>query len=351
MRNNFLLYGANGYTGQLIAKMAVEYGLSPVLAGRNASSLQSLADSLKLPYKVIDLADTTSLHEALNEVEVVLHAAGPFQFTSKAMIEACLATKTHYLDITGEISVFERAKQYDTRARESGIMVMPGVGFDVVPTDCTALYLKQQLPDATHLKLAFAKIGGKLSHGTAATMAENLGEGGAVRVNGKIVKKPLGHKSFWVDFGVKKLFVMCIPWGDVSTAYTTTGIPNIEAYTGSSPKTFSLLKWQGLYNWLLRTSFVRNYTKKKIKQKPAGPSDAMRVKAMSLVWGEVTNAAGQKATARLQAPEGYTLTAMSSLLITQKVLQGNYKPGYQTPAGAYGADLILEIAGVKRELL
>ena len=144
---------------------------------------------------------------------------------------------------------------------------------------------------------------------------------------------------------------MCIPWGDVSTAFTTTGIPNIEAYTGSSPKTFSLLKWQGLYNWLLRTSIVRKYTKKKIKQKPAGPSDAMRVKAMSLVWGEVTNAAGQKASARLQAPEGYTLTAMSSLLITQKVLQGNYKTGYQTPAGAYGADLILEIAGVKRELL
>jgi short subunit dehydrogenase-like uncharacterized protein len=349
--NKFLLYGANGYTGQLIAKMAADYGLTPILAGRNEASLQPLAASLQLPYKVIDLADTKSLQRELAEVSVVLHAAGPFQFTSTMMIEACLTTKTHYLDITGEIGVFENAKRYDAKAKEAGIMVMPGVGFDVVPTDCTALYLKNALPNATHLKLAFAMVGGKLSHGTAMTMAEGLGDGGAVRENGKITKKPLGHKGFWVDFGIKKLFVMCIPWGDISTAYTTTGITNIETYTGTSPKTFSLLKWQGLFNWVLRTSFVRNYTKKKIKQKPAGPSDEMRSKAMSLVWGEVMNDAGQKASVRLQCPEGYTLTAQSSLLILQKVLQGNFKTGYQTPAGAYGADLVMELPGVSRVVL
>lgn len=347
--NSFLLYGANGYTGQLIAKMSANYGLFPVLAGRSEASLKPLAGYLNLPYKVFDLADTHSLHEALKEVKVVLHAAGPFQFTSKQMMEACLATQTHYLDITGEIAVFEQAKKYDVRAKEAGIMVMPGVGFDVVPTDCTALYLANQLPNATHVKLAFATIGGKLSHGTALTMAENLGAGGAVRENGKIIAKPLGHKGFTVDFGVKKLFVMAIPWGDISTTYTTTGIPNIETYTGASPKTFSLLKWQSLYNWLLRTSFVRAYIKKRIKQKPAGPADEMRMKAVSLVWGEATNAAGQKVSVRMQCPEGYTLTAMTSLLIAQKVLQGNLQTGYQTPAGAYGADLIMEIPGVKRE--
>lgn len=352
MQNNrFLLYGANGYTGQLIARMAADYGLSPILAGRNETSLQSLAATLQLPYKVIDLSDTKRLQEALQDVEVVLHAAGPFQFTSRAMIESCLATKTHYLDITGEISVFEKAKTYDAKGREAGIMIMPGTGFDVVPTDCTALFLKDHLPDATHLQLAFAMIGGKLSHGTAATMAENLGQGGCVRENGKIVAKPMGHKGFWLDFGIKKLFVMCIPWGDISTAYTTTGIPNIETYTGTSPKTFSMLKWQWAYNWILRTDLVRNYAKKKLKQKPAGPTDEMRAKAVSLVWGEARNAAGQKVGVRMQGPEGYTLTALTSLLITQKVLQGNFKTGYQTPAGAYGADLILEIPGVTRQVL
>ena len=350
-KNTFLLYGANGYTGQLIARMAAEYGLSPILAGRTESSLQKMASSLNLPFKVIDLSNSVALEAALSEVAVVVHAAGPFQHTSKKMIEACLKTKTHYLDITGEISVFEQAKRYDNKAKESGIMVMPGVGFDVVPTDCTALYLKNILPDATHLKLAFAMVGGKLSHGTATTMAENLGEGGVVRENGIIIRKPLGHKGFWVDFGIKKMFVMCIPWGDISTAFTTTGIPNIETYTGVSPKTFSLLKWQFLFNWFLRTPFARNRAKKKIKNNPAGPTDEMRAKAMSLVWGEVSNAAGDKKSVRIQCPEGYTLTAISSLLITKKVLEGNCKTGYQTPAGVYGADLVLEIPGVTRETL
>lgn len=350
MQNDtFLLYGANGYTGQLIARMAAEYGLKPILAGRTESSLQTMASSLNLPYKVIDLSDTDSLQAALKEVSVVLHAAGPFQHTAKKMIEACLATGTHYLDITGEITVFEMGKRYDYKAKEAGIMIMPGVGFDVVPTDCTALYLKNQLPDATHLKLAFAMVGGKLSHGTAITMAENMGEDGVVRENGVITRKPLGHKGFWIDFGIKKMFVMCIPWGDISTAFTTTGIPNIETYTGTSPKTFKMLKWQFLFNWVLRTSFFRNRAKKQIKQKPAGPSDEMREKAVSLVWGEATNAAGQKQTVRMQCPEGYTLTAISSLLITKKVLGGHFKTGYQTPAGAYGANLIMEIPGVKRE--
>lgn len=349
--NHFLLYGANGYTGQLIAGMAAEYGLAPILAGRNEQALKTMSEKLNLPYKVIDLADTEALQSALREVGVVLHAAGPFQHTSQRMIESCLATGTHYLDITGEIAVFERAKKYDYKAREAGIMIMPGVGFDVVPTDCTALYLKEQLPDATHLKLAFASVGGRLSHGTATTMAEGMGEGGAVRENGKIIRKPLGHKGFWVDFGVKKLFVMCIPWGDVSTAYATTSIPNIETYTGTSPKTFRILKWQWWFNWFLRSSFARNQAKKKLKKQPAGPSDEMRAKALSLVWGEATNEAGKSVAVRMQGPEGYTLTAITSLLIARKVLEGNFRTGYQTPAGVYGSNLIMEVAGVKREAL
>jgi len=350
-KNSFLLYGANGYTGRLIAQMASGYDLKPILAGRNESSIKSLAESLALSYRVLDLSDTEKLCEVLREVPLVLHAAGPFLHTSSLMIEACIASKTHYLDITGEIPVFEAAKLYDAKAKQAGIMLMPGVGFDVVPTDCTALYLKEHMPDATHLKLAFAMIGGKLSHGTAATMTENMGEGGMVREKGNIVRKPLGQKGFWVDFGLKKLFVMSIPWGDISTAYTTTGIQNIETYAAASPKTFSLLKWQFFYNWILRTSFVRNQARKKIKLKPAGPSDEMRSKAKSLVWGEVQNAVGEKKSVRLECPEGYTLTGLSSLIIIKKVLEGNLKTGYQTPAGVYGADLVMEIPGVTRDAL
>jgi len=351
MQNQFLLYGANGYTGRLIAGMAKEYGLEPVLSGRNAAALQAMSAELGLAYQAIDLSDKEKLVGLLRSFSLVLHAAGPFAHTAKPMVEACLEAGTHYIDITGEIAVFEMLKKTDGLARAKNIMVMPGVGFDVVPTDCMALFLKNQLPDAVNLKLAFASIGGRLSHGTATTMAEGMGEGSAVRLNGKITRVPLGHKGMWVDFGLKKLFVMTIPWGDISTAYITTGIPNIETYTGASPKTFNLLKWQKAFNWILKSSVVRNYYKKKIKKQPAGPSEEMRAKAKSMVWGEVENASGEKCAALMEGPEGYTLTAISSLLITKKILSGNFKPGYQTPAACFGEDLVMEIPGVKRRLV
>lgn len=343
--DSFLLYGANGYTGVLIAKYASQFGLRPILAGRREEAIKPLADKLKLPCAILDLEDTTPLKAALQQVKVVVHAAGPFADTSKQMIDACLQTGTHYLDINGDISVFEMLKGLDAKAKEKNIMIMPGVGFDVVPTDCMALHLKNKLPDATHLKLAFASIGGGVSHGTAMTIVSRLGEGGASRQHGKIVREPIGKKGMWVDFGEKKLFVMSIPWGDISTAHFTTGIPNIETYTGITPVVYKIMKMQGLFNGLLRMEWVKNIIRKKIKNRPAGPSDDMRSKAIAMIWGEASNAKGVKVTDHFNCADGYTLTAHSSLIITKKILEGNFKPGYQTPAGCYGEDLVKEIPG------
>lgn len=346
--NTFLLYGANGYTGRLMLEMAQQYGLRPILAGRNKEAITALALQYNLPYHIVRLEDEEAVKKMLQGVTVVLNAAGPFKYTAFPLIEACLQSGTHYLDITGEMEIFEMAKQYDGAAHQAGIMVMPGVGFDVVPTDCLALFLQNMLPDANRLKLAFASTGGGVSHGTAMTMLEGLGEGGAVREYSRIVKKPLGHKGFWVDFGLKKLFVMAIPWGDVSTAFHTTGIPFIETYTGIQPRLYKILKWQPLFNWLLRTAPVRRLLKKKIEARGAGPDAATRERSKSLVWGEASTSKGKKVEARLIGPNGYTLTAHTGLLITQKVLSGDFTTGYQTPASAYGADLILEVPGVER---
>jgi len=345
----FLLYGANGYTGQLIARYAQQYNLQPLLAGRNRAALTALADQLSLPYRVIDLNNTKDLENALNDVKVVIHAAGPFDATAKSMAEACINTNTHYLDINGDINVFEMLKKYDNTAQNAGVMILPGAGFDVVPTDCTALLLKEHLPDATDLKLAFATIGGGISHGTALTMISNLGEGGKRRKAGEIIKVPLGEHGRWIDFGRKKLFAMSIPWGDVSTAHYTTGIPDIETFTGIPINIYRFLKLQSAFNWLLRKDFVRKALKRKIDKRIPGPTDEMRSKAGSLIWGQATNRTGLTKTVTLSAPDGYTLTAHSSLLMVQKILNGHFKAGYQTPASAYGKDFVLEIPGVKRE--
>lgn len=345
--NSFLLYGANGYTGELIARYAAEYNLHPVLAGRREEVLRKLATKLNYPYKVFDLNDSGALSAALKEVSVIVNAAGPFQFTAKPIIEACLQTGTHYIDINGDISVFEFIRKYDDAARRAGVMILPGAGFDVVPTDCAAFLLKKMLPDAIDLKLAFASPGGGLSHGTATTMINKLGEGGAVRKNGKIVREPLGQKGMWVDFGTRRFFVMTIPWGDIATAYYTTGIPDIESYTGISPGIYRLLKVQFLFNWLLRTKFIRRILKKKIDKRGAGPSDGQRNKTTSFVWGQVANSKGEKASVEMHTPDGYTLTVYTTLQIAKKILQGNFTAGYQTPASAYGEDLIAEVPGVK----
>lgn len=349
--NTFLLYGAYGYTGELIARYATQYGLSPILAGRRAAALAPFAAQLGLPYVVIDLDDTPALLAALRQVKVVVNAAGPYNFTAKQMVEACLQTGTHYVDLNGDLDIFEMIRQYDVMAKQAGVMLLPGAGFDVVPTDCLALFLKNRLPDAVDLKLAFTIRGSGLSHGTAINTVQKLGEPGAARLNGRIVSEPVGKKAMWVSFGGKPIFVLSLPWGDVATAGYSTGIPNIRAYTNMPMIAYWLLKVQVLFNWLLRSPIVRSIIKRKIDRGPAGPGDVMRTQATSYMWGRATNANGQTVTARQRTPEAYDLTAYATLLITQKILQGNFTAGYQTPAMAYGENLVMELPRVQREVL
>ena len=346
MSKIFLIYGANGYTGELIARFASEQGLKPILAGRNEEKIEALAKQYSFDFRVFSLEDTEKTDEALQEVEFVLHCAGPFSLTSAPMVEACLRNKRHYLDITGEIAVFEAMAARDKAAKDAGIMVMPGVGFDVVPSDCLAKHLKNRLPSATNLTLAFYGLG-RISHGTQATMTMNVGKGGAVRKNGEIVSVPAAYKTREIDFGEVKEIGVTIPWGDVSTAFYSTEIPNIEVYTILPASNLKMLKLSRYLGWLLATSPIQNYLQKQI---PAGgPSDEERAKGKTYLWGLALDDAGNKVESRQFGMEGYTMTALTALKISEKILAGNFCAGFQTPAKCYGADLILEIEGVRRE--
>jgi len=345
MEKNFLIYGANGYTGELITRFAVERGMKPILAGRNKAAIEELAEKHGLEHRVFSLDDTPKLDAALQEVEMVLHCAGPFSLTSKPMVEACLRNKKHYTDITGEISVFEACAAKDKKAQDAGIMIMPGVGFDVVPSDCLAKHLKDRLPTATHLSLAFYGMG-RISHGTQATMTMNVGRGGAIRKDGKITPVPSAWKTREIDFGEVTKTGVTIPWGDVSTAFYSTGIPNIEVFTVAPKNALKAMKMSRYLGWLFATGPFQKYLQGKIP--PGGPSDGERAKGKTLLWGKATDAEGNSVESRLTTPEGYTITAIAALNIAQKILDGNFTQGYQTPAKAYGADLVLEIEGVQR---
>ncbi len=345
MKKTFLIYGANGYTGELITRYAVERGMKPILAGRNKAKIEELAKQFDLPFRIFGLDETEKLDTALKETEFVLHCAGPFSITSKPVVEACLRNKKHYLDITGEIAVFEAMARRDKKAKEAGIMIMSGVGFDVVPSDCLALHLKNRLPSATHLTLAFYGLG-KISHGTQATMTMNVGRGGAIRQNGEIVNVPAAWKTREIDFGEVKKTGVTIPWGDVATAFYSTGIPNIEVYTILPETNLRMLKLSRYIGWLLATKPVQNYLQKKIPE--GGPSDAERARGKTYLWGEAKDEQGNCVAARLLCPEGYTMTALTALKIAEKILDGNFCAGFQTPAKCYGADLVLEIEDISR---
>lgn len=345
----WLLYGATGYTGRLIARMAVERGLRPILAGRNPGKVGALAAELGLESRIAALDDPTAVDVMLSDVALVLHCAGPFIHTFRPMVEACRRTRTHYLDITGEYPVFEALAAGDAQARAPGILVLPGAGFDVVPSDCLAAHLKRRLPSATHLTLAISGRLTRPSRGTALSALEHAPRGGLIRRGGVLTHVPLTGKTRRIDFGDGPVPAVTIPWGDVSTAYFSTGIPNIEVYSVLPQGLRRLMAAGGYLRWLLRVAGVRRAIQWAIRRRPPGPTDAERARGTSLLWGEAVDASGRRVVSRLRGPDGYTFTALAALAIVGRVRAGQAPAGFQTPAKAFGADFVLGIEGVVRE--
>ncbi|MEP6882386.1 MAG: saccharopine dehydrogenase NADP-binding domain-containing protein [Dokdonella sp.] len=340
-----MIYGANGYTGALIAAEAVRRRLKPVLAGRNRDALDALAAPLKLTRRVFELNDAAEIDRNLDGVRVLLNCAGPFSRTCEPLLAACLRNRIHYLDITGEIDVFAHCHRLHKQARHAGIVIAPGVGFDVVPTDCLAAMIKQRLPDATHLILAFDATGGP-SPGTAKTSVEGLAKGGRARIDGELREVPLAWKSreFMRQDGSHRS-TMTIPWGDVYTAFVSTGIPNVETYMAIPAKTIARLRWLRHLRWLLGLPSVQRALQNKAGR-TAGPDKKRRDNSGCEIWAEAHNAVGKQVAASLRTPNGYDLTVTASLGIAEHVLANAPDGGYYTPSMLMGADYVLGLPGV-----
>lgn len=350
---SFLLYGATGYTGTLIARTAVDLQLRPVLAGRNPEKVARLAGELGLPWRAFGLDNDArgtagARQAALRDMPVVLHCAGPFSRTYRPMVEACLRAGAHYLDLTGEMIELEALPGLDAEAKAAGVMLMPAVGFDVVPSDCLALHVSRRLPSATRLALAFKAVGG-WSRGTMYSVVDAAGRPGMVRKDGELTRVPAGYRSREIDFGSGPVSCVTIPWGDAATAYYSTGIPNIETYIALPPVLQRALRSTDRLRPFSSAPAGQSLLKAIVRLMPEGPNAAARARGYALLWAEASDEAGNRAVSRMRTPHGYTLTALASLEIVRRVLAGDVRPGFQTPAKAYGPDLITEIGGVKRE--
>jgi short subunit dehydrogenase-like uncharacterized protein len=343
-----LIYGATGYSGRLLADAALATGLRPVLAGRDEAKLAALAARLGLAYRAARLDHPAALTEALRDVHVVLHAAGPFSQTARPMVDACLQAGVHYLDLSAGIDEIEALVGRDAEARGRGVMLMPAVGFDVVPSDCLAAHVARRLPGAERLAIGIHGLT-LATRGSAKAFAEYAGRDILVRRNGALRTVPPGTLERDFDFGDGPRASSAVSWGDVSAAYYTTGIPNVEVYFEATPAMRSMLLTTRAFGPLLRSGISQAMLKTWSDMLPEGPTPAQRAAAFTVLVAESEDRRGRRARARLYAPEAYTLTALTATAIARRTLAGDLEVGFQTPGRVYGPDFVLGFTGVRRE--
>jgi short subunit dehydrogenase-like uncharacterized protein len=348
----WMIYGANGYTGGLVARLAAGRGERPILAGRDARAVAVLAGELGLAYRAASLNDPVTLRRALEGIDVVAHCAGPFEVTARAMVDACLVTGTHYVDVAGEIAVFESIYERHDEAQRAGVVLLPGAGFDVVPTDCLAATLAAQLPTANVLELAFL-AGGGTSRGTVKVGLRSATRGNLRRVDGALVSTPIGEPRRVVPFPSGDRMVGAFAWGDLVTGYRSTGIPTITVYTRVPLPSGTVGRLGGAaLRVLLRFAPTRALATIVASRGVTGPDAARRARTGCEIWGEVRDADGRARSATLTGPNAYALTADALLRAVGYVGAGAgpggpIEPGAHTPATALGAEFVRELAGVR----
>ncbi|MBL0177033.1 MAG: saccharopine dehydrogenase NADP-binding domain-containing protein [Ignavibacteria bacterium] len=340
MTGQILVYGANGFTGRLIVREAVRRGLRPILAGRNDVEIRELAQTEQLPHRVFALDAHAEVVAALQGVTTVLHCAGPFASTAPPMVRACLDARVHYVDIAGEVPVLQHLFSLKAEARARGIVILPGSGFDVVPTDCLALALKERLPSATRLRLAFqAPL--RQSPGTFKATVNAIPNGGAARIDGILARVPHAWKAERIAFDNGKWWCMSMPWGDLVSAWESTGIPNIEVYINNALATTLLMKlFRRPAMWLAKNGAVRDFLHRHAGQIAPGPDDTERMRITVHLRGDVWDDAGGHDALLLVVPEAYATTARTAVEVAIRVTRGDVPSGAHTPASVFGSGFI-----------
>jgi short subunit dehydrogenase-like uncharacterized protein len=345
-KTRLLLYGAYGYTGRLAAELAAARKLDVVLAGRSKEALAGLGGRTGLPTRVVGLDDARQLSEALEDIACVAHMAGPFAVTSAPMLSACLATRTNYLDITGEIEVFEAIWSREVEIRRAGITAVPGAGFDVVPTDCLAGYVAGKLERPASLAIAVSGLQ-SASQGTLRTAARQVSRPVLCRRAGAIVALE-DRSTRWIDFGSGNEPCVPVSWGDVATAYHSTGVGNITVYFRRT----NLYRWAGILGKLfgpwLRSRTGQRALAAVVRRLPEGPSQAERAGHRSTILAEAVDGAGRSVRASLSTPDAYDFTANSALEIAARISSLPAPLGPVTPFRAFGGDFVLSLPGCSR---
>lgn len=348
MATDLLIYGSYGYTGRLVTRRAVDEGLEPTIAGRRAEPVEHLATDLGLDHRVFSLARQPVVEREVKRADVVLNCAGPFSGTVQPVLSACIDSGTDYLDVAGSVDVLEWVAEQDGKAESQGVTALPGAGFGVVATDCLAAALHDELLGGTHLTIALDGLG-PFSPGTVASVIEGLKRHGIVRQQGRLRRVPTAWKTREFDFAAGPKAAVTIPWGELSTGYYTTGIPNIETYATVPPYAPAVIERTRPIGPVLGTKPVQAVLKQLAKTVVSGPSAAERARSESHVYGRVVDDGGERITGQIRTPDTYDVTAMTAVEAARRTLDGEVEDGFQTPVSAFGPEFIFEFDGVVRE--
>lgn len=346
LEKQWMIYGANGYTGELIARESKKLGLKPILAGRNRAKVEKLAGELGFESRVFPISDIKEVSDNIKDIFFVLHCAGPFIETSQVMAAACISSRVHYLDITGEIPVFQHLQGLDEKAKINDVMLLPGVGFDIVPTDCLAKKLKEAMPEGRTLRLGFFGLS-DISRGTLKSMLKQIPNGSMIRRNGRLEIIPQLSVKKRVRIQGQEHSFFAIPWGDVFTAYYSTGIENISVFFSIPEAAANFISFFAPFTSLLKLEPVLQATGSIVDIMIEGPNKQKREEGRSFIWGEIENSNGEVLMLQYETREGYRLTVDASLIIIEEILNGKVRTGFCTPSMLLGSELLDRIPGTK----
>ena len=338
MKDKILIYGSTGYTGRMLAKRLLKIKVKPVLGARD-ENVSDMAQELDCETRVFPVEDA-SRH--LDQIGVLINLAGPFANTQSQLIEACLQTRTHYMDIAGEVPEVKAAFAYQDQARKKEIAIVPAAGFGVAPTDIAAKLAAGLIENPTHLTIAYATEGG-VSRGTLRTVLWDIHKPGVILRNGKFTSALPAHSAVKIQVGEKLKTAVYNPWrADLYTAYESTGIPNIETFAVFPG--FAVRMMKGKLGWLRKLML-----KRLINLLPIGPSAKQLEKGFTVVEAIAKNEAGKVGKVRIKGPEAYVFTMETLILIAEKLKKGGGGPGVLTPSDL-GVDWLEGIEGVQAKI-
>lgn len=343
----WVIYGANGVTGRWVLDTALEQGQRPIVAGRDASGVRALAERHGLEPAVVSLDDRPALERLLRRSSRVLHTAGPFNRTAAPMLDACLASATPYVDISGELDVVRATLARDAEARSVGIPLVAGAGFGVTAGDCLAAHVARRRPRAKLLRIGVDARNGQRSMGAALSRLDVLGAGGAWIERGALVRGPIAHRRFHANFGEHSRTFVAAPLAEVLAAHRTTGIADVVAGIPAARFIAPVMRWLApLLKGLARQPALRRLVTRRGRPAESDAPPRRPTPLRSFVWAQASDEDGA-ATSVLELGEGYAFAA-AAMVLAATLLNDRPLAGAFTPAAAFGADFILGIEGVSR---